>query len=98
MPQAGIAGACSPSISDTTVQRFVLAEYIKASQVDTDQLVAFIKMYNLQADWFSMQLPGGEFPLQRGLLGLSGNRSIDVRIFQAEICISACALHRACWI
>lgn len=50
-----------------TVQRFVLAEYIKASQVDTDQLVAFIKTYNLQADWFSMQLPGGQFPRYRGV-------------------------------
>lgn len=42
------------------LQRFVLAEYIKASQVDTEQLVAFIKKCNLQPDWFSMQLPGGE--------------------------------------
>lgn len=41
-------------------QRFVLAEYIRASQVQTDQLVAFIKMYNLQADWLSMHLPVGE--------------------------------------
>ncbi|KUI59562.1 hypothetical protein VP1G_06795 [Cytospora mali] len=40
-------------------KRFVLAEYIKASQVGTEQLVEFIKSYNLQADWFSMQLPGG---------------------------------------
>lgn len=40
-------------------KRFVLAEYIKASQVETEQLVEFIKTYNLQADWFSMQLPGG---------------------------------------
>ncbi|KAG8156680.1 hypothetical protein KVR01_013471 [Diaporthe batatas] len=40
-------------------KRFVLAEYIKASQVETDQLVEFIKAYNLQADWFAMQLPGG---------------------------------------
>ncbi|KAF3769881.1 hypothetical protein M406DRAFT_105114 [Cryphonectria parasitica EP155] len=39
-------------------KRFVLAEYIKASQVDTEQLVAFIKMNQLQTDWFSMQLPG----------------------------------------
>lgn len=28
--------------------------------MDTAQLVAFIKMHNLQPDWFSMQLPGGE--------------------------------------
>ncbi|KAJ4411655.1 hypothetical protein N0V82_008969 [Gnomoniopsis sp. IMI 355080] len=40
-------------------KRFVLAEYIKASQVDTEQLVEFIKKCNLQPDWFSMQLPGG---------------------------------------
>ncbi|PSR90423.1 hypothetical protein BD289DRAFT_481763 [Coniella lustricola] len=40
-------------------KRFVLAEYIKASQVDTEQLVGFIKMHRLQTDWFSMQLPGG---------------------------------------
>ncbi|KAG6365146.1 hypothetical protein INS49_006753 [Diaporthe citri] len=40
-------------------KRFVLAEYIKASQVETGQLVEFIKTYNLQADWFAMQLPGG---------------------------------------
>ncbi|KAI3400957.1 hypothetical protein diail_1165 [Diaporthe ilicicola] len=40
-------------------KRFVLAEYIKASQVETTQLVEFIKMYNLHADWFAMQLPGG---------------------------------------
>ncbi|ROW12730.1 hypothetical protein VMCG_00470 [Cytospora schulzeri] len=40
-------------------KRFVLAEYIKASQVGTEQLVEFIKACNLQADWFSMQLPGG---------------------------------------
>lgn len=45
---------------NTTPQRFVLAEYIKASQVDTEQLVTFIKTCNLQPDWFSMQLPGGE--------------------------------------
>lgn len=50
--------------SNPTIQRFVLAEYIKASQVDTEQLVAFIKTYNLQADWFSMQLPGGKAPSQ----------------------------------
>ncbi|KAI7787959.1 hypothetical protein LA080_013264 [Diaporthe eres] len=40
-------------------KRFVLAEYIKASQVETGQLVEFIKTYNLHADWFAMQLPGG---------------------------------------
>ncbi|CAN8097014.1 unnamed protein product [Discula destructiva] len=40
-------------------KRFVLAEYIKASQVDTEQLVAFIKQCRLEPDWFMMQLPGG---------------------------------------
>lgn len=52
----------SSSANNTPIdnlQRFVLAEYIKASQVDTDQLVDFIKMHQLQTDWFSMQLPGG---------------------------------------
>lgn len=49
----------SVDLSDMLLQRFVLAEYIKASQVDTDQLVAFIKQCKLQPDWFMMQLPGG---------------------------------------
>lgn len=63
-----LAHSPSVAISDTISQRFVLAEYIKASQVDTEQLVAFIKMHNLQADWFSMQLPGGElFTTNRSL-------------------------------
>lgn len=58
----GAGSSLSPElvVANILSQRFVLAEYIKASQVDTDQLVAFIKMYNLQADWFSMQLPGGK--------------------------------------
>lgn len=72
-----VPGTALPS-ANLTAQRFVLAEYIKASQVDTDQLVAFIKMHNLQADWFAMQLPGGQFPRKCGFFhpeGCSHNHS-----------------------
>ncbi|KAK4165378.1 hypothetical protein QBC43DRAFT_208858, partial [Cladorrhinum sp. PSN259] len=40
-------------------QRFVLAEMIKASQMDVGVLVEFIESQKIQPDWLSMQLPGG---------------------------------------
>ncbi|KAK4457927.1 hypothetical protein QBC42DRAFT_30468 [Cladorrhinum samala] len=40
-------------------KRFVLAEMIKASQMDVGVLVDFIESQKIQPDWLSMQLPGG---------------------------------------
>lgn len=37
-----VPALCHVANSDNVLQRFVLAEYIKASQVETDQLVEFI--------------------------------------------------------
>ncbi len=34
---------------------------IKASQLDIGVLVEFVKSRDVQPDWFSMQLPNGEF-------------------------------------
>lgn len=61
---SGAAGLVLPRLvrcffSNMPYQRFVLAEFIKASHVDTAQLVAFIKQCKLEPDWFMMQLPGG---------------------------------------
>lgn len=40
-------------------KRFVLAEMIKVSHIDINALVNFVKSYDFQPDWFSMQLPNG---------------------------------------
>ncbi|KAK1756023.1 hypothetical protein QBC47DRAFT_400927 [Echria macrotheca] len=40
-------------------KRFVLAEMIKASQMDVNVLVDFISKSGIQPDWMLMQLPGG---------------------------------------
>lgn len=47
-----------PSFTDAE-RRFVLAEMIKASEIDVGLLVDFVKRNNVQPDWLSMQLPGG---------------------------------------
>ena len=38
---------------------FVLAEMIKASRIDVDSLVRFIKYHKIEPDWMSMQIPLG---------------------------------------
>lgn len=43
-------------------QRFVLTEMIKASQIDMEPLVQFVKANCLSYSWFSLQLPAGMFP------------------------------------
>jgi len=40
-------------------KRFVLAEMIKASDLDVGLLVNFVKQHDVQADWMLMQLPSG---------------------------------------
>ncbi|KAK3375104.1 hypothetical protein B0H63DRAFT_267268 [Podospora didyma] len=40
-------------------KRFVLAEMIKASNMDVAVLVDFIKLHQIQPNWLAMQLPGG---------------------------------------
>lgn len=42
VPHSCIPAPCNPAKADNASQRFVLAEYIKASQVETGQLVEFI--------------------------------------------------------
>lgn len=42
------------------LQRFVLAEIIKSSTVDIDNLLAFIVANHVNPDWMSMQLPLGK--------------------------------------
>lgn len=44
------------------MQRFVLAEMLKVSQMDVGVLVDFLKNCGVQPDWLSMQLPGGTSP------------------------------------
>ncbi|KAH7326394.1 hypothetical protein B0I35DRAFT_133817 [Stachybotrys elegans] len=50
--------AMNPSFTGAE-KRFVLAEMIKASSVDIDSLVFFIKSQGIEPDWMSMQLPLG---------------------------------------
>jgi hypothetical protein len=42
------------------LQRYVLAEMIKVSHIDIGALVTLVKSYDVQPDWFSMQLPNGK--------------------------------------
>jgi hypothetical protein len=42
------------------MQRFILAEMIKLSQLDVAILVDFIKAHGIRPDWLNMQLPGGK--------------------------------------
>ena len=44
------------------VQRFVLAEMIKVSQIDVHALVELVRSYEVDPDWMSMQLPNGKPP------------------------------------
>ncbi|KLU87436.1 hypothetical protein MAPG_06436 [Magnaporthiopsis poae ATCC 64411] len=46
------------SFTDTE-KRFVLGEIIKVSSLDVSTLVDFVRSYNVEPDWLSMQLPGG---------------------------------------
>ncbi|KAL8359614.1 hypothetical protein RB601_007735 [Gaeumannomyces tritici] len=46
------------SFTDTE-KRCVLAEIIKVSSLDVSTLVDFVRSYNVEPDWLSMQLPGG---------------------------------------
>ena len=46
------------------LQRFVLAEMIKTSQLDIASLANFVRMKQIEPDWMSMQLPNGMIPLR----------------------------------
>lgn len=49
-------------LSDQTfLQRFVLGEMIKASSIDVQLLVEFIKNNNVEQNWMHMQLPVGKW-------------------------------------
>ncbi|KAI9167479.1 Oxidoreductase calM [Paramyrothecium foliicola] len=43
----------------TSNKLFVLAEIIKASRIDVESLVHFIKYHNIEPDWMNMQIPLG---------------------------------------
>ena len=43
-------------------QRFILTELIKASKMDMEPLVEFVKANCVSYSWFSVQLPAGMLP------------------------------------
>lgn len=45
-------------------QRFVLAEIIKASQLDVNVLASFVNAQGIEPDWMQMQLPLGTAPFR----------------------------------
>lgn len=52
---------CCALSSKLLLQRFVLAEMIKSSTIDIDNLIHFIRANTVSPDWMTMQLPQGEF-------------------------------------
>lgn len=47
-------------LTAAVLQRFVLAEIIKASQLDVEALASFVRSRQVNFDFMSMQLPQGK--------------------------------------